>query len=60
MARSDSGAVKVGTYVGSTRSDVFHRVNCHNAMKIKSSNLVTFSSREEAARGRRPARDCNP
>lgn len=57
---SDSGSVKVGTYVGSVRSDVFHRPTCRNVVKIKSSNLVTFSSREEASRGRRPARDCNP
>ncbi|MFP2963246.1 ComEC/Rec2 family competence protein [Myxococcus sp. 1LA] len=57
---SESGAVTVGTYVGSSRSDVFHKPTCRNVMKIKASNLVTFSSRAEAARERRPARDCNP
>ena len=50
----------MGTYVGSSRSDVFHKPTCRNVMKIKASNLVTFASRAEAARGRRPARDCNP
>jgi len=57
---SESGTVTVGTYVGSIRSDVFHRPTCRNVMKIKASNLVTFANRKEAARERRPARDCNP
>ncbi|AEI69093.1 ComEC/Rec2 family competence protein [Corallococcus macrosporus] len=57
---SESGGVTVGTYVGSSRSDVFHKPTCRNVMRIKSSNLVTFATRAEAARGRRPARDCNP
>lgn len=47
-------------YVGSSRSDVFHVPDCSNARKISPQNLVTFSTREAAAKERRPARDCNP
>jgi beta-lactamase superfamily II metal-dependent hydrolase len=47
-------------YVGSRRSDVFHFPDCRNARRIAPENLITFSSREAAAKDRRPARDCNP
>jgi beta-lactamase superfamily II metal-dependent hydrolase len=47
-------------YVGSRRSDVFHVPDCSNARKIQPENLVTFSTREAAAKDRRPAKDCNP
>jgi competence protein ComEC len=47
-------------YVGSRRSDVFHVPDCSNARKIQPENLVTYSTREAAAKERRPARDCNP
>jgi len=49
-----------GRYVGSRRSDVFHVPECSNARKISQENLVSFSTREAAAKERRPARDCNP
>ena len=48
-------------YVASSESEVFHRADCANARRIKASNLVCFSTREEAvASGRRPAMCCNP
>jgi hypothetical protein len=47
-------------YVASSKADVFHVPSCRNAGKIKPSNLLRFATREEAARNRRPARDCNP
>jgi competence protein ComEC len=49
-----------GRYVASRRSDVFHVPGCRNVRKIAPENLIHFSSREEAAKERRPARDCNP
>lgn len=52
-----SGAAR---YVGSRRSDVFHYPDCHNARKIAPENLVTFSTRDAAAKDRRPAKDCDP
>jgi beta-lactamase superfamily II metal-dependent hydrolase len=49
-------------YVASSQSlrKVFHRPDCRNAKKISPKNLVTFTSRSEAARQYEPARDCNP
>jgi beta-lactamase superfamily II metal-dependent hydrolase len=55
---SREGASEV--YVASSKGDVFHLPFCRNAAKIKQSNRIVFKSREEAARGRRPAKDCNP
>ncbi|WP_164010071.1 ComEC/Rec2 family competence protein [Pyxidicoccus trucidator] len=50
-----------GTYVASSKGEVFHVPSCRNAMKIKPANRLVFKSREEASRdNRRPARDCNP
>jgi hypothetical protein len=49
-----------GRYVGSRRSDVFHVPDCRNARRIAPENLVTFSTREAAAKDRRPAKDCDP
>ncbi|QSQ23911.1 MBL fold metallo-hydrolase [Pyxidicoccus parkwayensis] len=57
---TESRAMSAGPYVGSSKADVFHLPSCRNAAKIKESNLVVFKTREEAARNRRPARDCNP
>jgi beta-lactamase superfamily II metal-dependent hydrolase len=49
-------------YVASSQSlrKVFHKPDCRNAKKISPKNLVTFTSRSEAARHYEPARDCNP
>ncbi|MEN9798415.1 MAG: hypothetical protein RL653_2111 [Pseudomonadota bacterium] len=49
-----------GGYVASSRAKVFHAAGCSAAEKIKPENLVTFRSRDEAAKGRTPAKDCNP
>lgn len=57
---TEARATSPEKYVGSSKGDVFHRPSCRNAAKIKPSNLVTFKSRDEASRSRRPARDCNP
>jgi competence protein ComEC len=49
-------------YVASRKSDVFHVPDCPAARRIKDENLLTFTSREQAADGnrRRPAKDCHP
>ena len=50
-----------GTFVGSINSDVYHYPSCASAKRIKSYNLITFSSTTEAkADGYRPCKKCNP
>lgn len=56
-ASSGSG----GSYVGSVNSDKFHYPSCGQASKIKSSNLISFSSRDEAvSSGYSPCSFCSP
>lgn len=48
-------------YVGSSRSQVFHRASCPAAQKIVPANRVNYMTRDEAvSSGRRPAEDCHP
>lgn len=47
-------------YAASRRSEVFHRASCPSVKTIRLRNLVKFTQRDEAARRRRPAADCNP
>ena len=48
-------------YVGSSKSDVYHRPSCASAKKIKSSNLVRFSSAAEARQhGYHACKVCKP
>lgn len=50
-----------GPFVGSAKSDKYHYPSCSAAKKIKSSNLVTFSSSAEArAKGYVPCGICHP
>ncbi len=50
-----------GPFVGSAKSDKYHYPSCSAAQRIKSSNLVTFSSSEEArASGYVPCQICHP
>ena len=50
-----------GSYVGSVNSDKFHDPSCSQAQRIKDSNLITFSSREDALNsGYSPCSFCNP
>lgn len=54
---SDSG----GSYVGSVNSDKFHYPSCSYANRIKSSNIITFSSRDDAlSSGYSPCKSCCP
>jgi beta-lactamase superfamily II metal-dependent hydrolase len=48
-------------FVGSQRTQVFHRADCPAARQIQAANQISFPSREAAlAAGRRPAADCHP
>lgn len=48
-------------YVGSERSEVFHRASCKSVAKIADSNLVQYASRDEAIKaGKRPCAVCKP
>ena len=59
--QSTGTAVRDETYVGSAQSNKFHHPGCRWAKKIKSGNLITFNSREEAINaGYSPCGTCNP
>lgn len=48
-------------YVASKNSKVFHKADCRWAQRIKPTNLVTFSTREQAIQaGKRPCKQCKP
>ena len=48
-------------YVGNSNTKKFHSPYCSSADKIKDSNRVTFSSRQDAiSRGYTPCKLCNP
>ena len=56
-----AAATTATTYVGSQRSQVFHRADCAAGQKIVAANVLRWNSRAEAlATGRRPAEDCQP
>lgn len=58
---ADVPAPSADGYLGSVRSDVFHRAGCAAAQKIIPANQLRFATRAAAlASGRRPAADCNP
>lgn len=49
------------SYVGSSKSNKYHRPSCIWANRIKPSNLVSFSSKEEAIKaGYAPCKVCKP
>lgn len=48
-------------YVGNANSGIFHYSDCPSAMRMKESNKVAISSRDEAVqRGYRPCKKCSP
>ena len=50
-----------GPFVGSSKSNKYHYPSCSAAKKIKSTNLVTFSSSQDArAQGYVPCGICHP
>ncbi|MHC4110053.1 MAG: hypothetical protein ACYSUY_03200 [Planctomycetota bacterium] len=49
------------TYVASKNSKVFHKSDCRWIQRIKSTNLVTYSTRDKAIQsGKRSCKTCNP
>ena len=50
-----------GSYIGNSKSRVFHRSSCGSVKKMKDSNKVYFSSRDEAiSRGYSGCKKCKP
>lgn len=48
-------------YYASSKSRIYHLPTCKWAQKISKDNLITFSSKEEAAtKGYRPCKVCKP
>ena len=48
-------------YVGSRKSDKYHKPSCHSANAIKPANEIWFGSREDAEEhGYVPCKNCNP
>lgn len=60
-ASTTAATVSQGPFVGSSKSDKYHYPSCTAAKKIKSANLVTFSSSADArAQGYVPCGICHP
>lgn len=56
-----SSPASSGGYVGSEKSEVFHKAGCKGASTILPKNLVTYASREAAVEaGKRPCGICKP
>ena len=63
LSKSDttSSSSTAHTYVASANSNKFHEPSCSQAKRIKDSNRITFSSRDEAINaGFSPCSICNP
>ena len=59
--RSEGTPVSGGSYVGSANTKKFHTAYCSHAERIKNSNKVYFSSRDEAiSMGYNPCKVSNP
>jgi hypothetical protein len=63
--RQTTPAIKPTTvkykYVASKNSKVFHKSDCRWVKRIKPTNLVTFSTRNDAIQaGKRPCKQCKP
>jgi len=58
---SSSSESASGYFVGSVNSDVYHYSSCASAKRIKSANLISFNSVQDAKNaGYRPCKVCNP
>lgn len=56
-----SSSSSSGTYIGNSNTGKFHTAYCSYVNRMKSSNKVYFSSRDDAiARGYVPCKVCNP
>jgi methylphosphotriester-DNA--protein-cysteine methyltransferase len=60
-SRSGKKAAATGEkYYASRNRPIFHKASCSAVKKISPQNLITYNSREEAMRERKPAGDCHP
>jgi hypothetical protein len=54
-------APSTGPYLGSSKSNVYHRGSCRSVKQIKADNLVSFPTKEEAQKkGYRACLVCKP
>ncbi len=62
MEVQPAGSSKAGParYFASRNSEVFHKPSCYRVRSILPKNLIAFSTREEALRKHKPAKDCAP
>jgi micrococcal nuclease len=49
-----------GAFVASKNGKVFHKASCYHVKRISPENIVRFTTRDEAARSRRPCKTCSP
>jgi beta-lactamase superfamily II metal-dependent hydrolase len=47
-------------YYASRQRPLFHKADCRSVRQIAPQNLITYTSREEAMKERKPANDCKP
>jgi competence protein ComEC len=61
-SRAERKAPEAGgeKYYASRHRPLFHKAGCRSVRQISPENLVTYTSREEAMKERRPANDCKP
>ena len=53
--------VDAAKYVGSKKSNKYHKKTCASAKKIKKSNKIVFKSKKQAKRmGYKPCKKCHP
>lgn len=58
---TESSQNKSYLYIGNSNSKIFHKSDCTSAAKMKDSNKVSFSSREDAVNsGYSPCGRCSP
>ncbi|WP_224366760.1 ComEC/Rec2 family competence protein [Hyalangium versicolor] len=60
-SRTSKKAKETGDkYYASRHKPIFHKASCPSVKRINPENLVTYNSREEAMKQRKPAGDCRP
>ncbi|HVG58899.1 MAG TPA: MBL fold metallo-hydrolase [Hyalangium sp.] len=58
--KKEAPAPRGQKYFASRRRELFHKETCRSVRQISPENLVTFNSREEALKEKKPANDCKP
>jgi len=56
-----SGEAEQGKFVSSKNSQIFHKIDCSSAKRIKSENKILYDNRQQAIdAGKRPCKKCEP